>query len=823
MARFQSELSMSIPASNVEALIQVAWGQHYRQPATLVTLGQRIVEHAPLQSQLAAWGWLHQAWGYRFGGKAGESALALEQADQIFSHFKCVAGLAACQDLQAVALGVQGQVKEALSLLDQNLSLPKQQRSAYERLPTYHRRAWLMDLLGLRDDALRDRYAMLAAARETDDPAAVAYAMGLLGGAHADQYNLDEADRLCQEGTDLALANDAFHAYALSALNHLNALVTLGCGAQALPLVKSLQAREAELSPRAREQRCIVYADVYLQTGDTSTAQALLNESVRLRHPSSQSLLSWTCAQVACSLANGRPDEARRLGEAWLANPQTGTDPGEVPSEQLRLLQNLSRACEHLGDTAGALRHQRQAFDVHDALVGRSARARRLTLEVEHQLDRERWQREQAQQRQQAAEAEGARLDQLNRALEVANHAKTRFLAAASHDLRQPVQALTMTMAALQCEALSPGQEQLVQRMGQSLTALVRMFDVLLDISRLDAGIVPVRLRTLELRALMHRLVDEHQAAANARRLTLRLRMPALHLGPLLTQTDPVLLERCLRNLLDNALKYTTQGSVMLAVRCQPHAKTWRIAVLDTGPGMDSQVQGQVFDEFYQANNPERDRTQGLGLGLSIVQRIARLLEHPLGLRSVPGHGSQFSLTLPLVTEAQSVLAGHSRVGDSGFAGLAPSGPLNGHTEETNGRSSIEPSPKALRCVAVIDDDAAVRESLVAVLERWGHAALASSDAAGLLMAWHAAGKPAVQALLVDLRLPGQFTGLHVVDQLRGLWGAKLRALVITGDMAPERLQLLNDSGLPWLAKPVMPLRLRSWLATHEHVSRQML
>jgi signal transduction histidine kinase/CheY-like chemotaxis protein len=679
-------------------------------------------------------------------------------------------------------------------------------------MPTHHRRAWLLDLVpGRRDDALRERYATLAVARETGDPGAVAYAQGLLAGALADLYHLEEADRQGAEATALAQRADAFHAHTLAALNHLNALVSLNRGREALPLVQALQLQEPELSPRAREQRCIVYADVYLQSGDGATAQALLDESVRLRGSGSQSLVSWSTAQVACHLACGRLAEARAVGEAWLAHPDPGTDPSDVPSEQLRLLQALSQACEGLGDAAAALNYLRQAFDVHEALVGRSARARRIALEVEHQLDRERWQREQAQLRQQAAEAEGTRLEQMNKALEVANQAKTRFLAAASHDLRQPVQALVMTMAALQGEALTPAQAQLVQRMGQSLSSLGQLFDVLLDISRLDAGVVQVHPQALDLRPLLFRLVDEHQAQARGLGLQVRLVLPpAVRQGQALScHTDPVLLERCLRNLLDNALKYTRRGGVVLAVRparavaAASGAAAWQLVVRDTGLGMTAEVQAQAFDEFYQADNPERDRQRGLGLGLAIVRRLVRLLGHELLLQSWPGRGTRLCLTLAAAEPVPTTAA-------------APGTPAHRAADHTGRFQDSRPGdlPRSgVRCVAVIDDDAGVRDSLVAVLERWGLRAVAGADPQAVLAAWQVAGRPPVQALLADLRLRGPLTGVQAVASLRQQWGADIPALVITGDVAPDRLQLLRDSGLPWLPKPVMPMRLRSWLA----------
>jgi signal transduction histidine kinase/CheY-like chemotaxis protein len=447
-----------------------------------------------------------------------------------------------------------------------------------------------------------------------------------------------------------------------------------------------------------------------------------------------------------------------------------------------------AQACELLDDPASALRHARAEQRLLSQVLGQGAQARRLALEITHRLAQERAQREQAQQRERAAEDARQRLDALNRALAEANQAKTRFLAAASHDLRQPVQALAMNMAALQAEALSTGQGLLVDRMAQSLDALGRMFDVLLDISRLDAGIVPVHAEPLALRPLLHRLVEEHRPAAEAKGLTLRLRLPA-DAPALMSHSDPVLLERCLRNLLDNALKYTPQGGVLLAVRAlralhgQPPG--WRVEIVDTGIGMTPEVRARVFEEFYQADNPERDRSRGLGLGGAIVLRLARLLGHELALRSRPGRGTRVSLLLPSRPE-----------------------PVGAR------RASAGPSEMPALCLAVVDDDAEVRDSLVAVLERWGHRALSGVDAEAVLRQWQGAGRPPVHGVLSDLRLRGQLDGRTVVATLRQVLGQpRLPALILTGDVAPERLQGLRDSGLPWLPKPVMPMRLRSWLA----------
>jgi len=760
--------------STLHALINEAWRQHYRDPLQLLPLGQQIVQGAGAHPEAAAWGWLHQAWGQRFRSDAAAAQRALDQAQALFTGANSVAGLASCRDLQAMVLGLARQWEEALALLAQNDAVAAQRR-AFERCQTHQRRGWACDALGRRDDALRERYALLAAAREAGDDAATAHALGLLGGLHADLYNLEEAEALCAQAALLAERSGALQAWAIATLNRMNALLGLGRGADTLPLAQALMAQEPQLNQRAREQRCIVYADAHTACAQHATAQALLDESRGLRHQGSESLLSWTTAQVVAWVAQGQPAQARELALSWLDNPAHGTDPGSVPSEQLRLLQALSAACEALGDTAAALRWARQAFAVHEALVGRSQRARRLALEIEHRLAFERWQRQQAEQ-------EHLRLDSLNQALAAANLAKTRFLAAASHDLRQPVQALALNMAALELETVTPVQGHLVQRMGRSLQALSQMFDVLLDISRLDAGIVPVALQPLPLRALLLRLRDDLATTAAARGLRVRLWLPS-GLSAFVTQSDPVLLERCLRNLLDNAVKYTPQGDVLLALR--PRAGCWQLEVWDTGIGMTPEVQAKAFDEFYQADNPERDRARGLGLGLAIVQRLARLLGHGLALQSQPGRGTRVVLQLPQVDEP---LAAADRT--PAAAGPA-AGPL---------------------CVAVVDDDAEVRDSLAALLQRWGHEVLAGADTAAVLQAWQASGCRPVQALITDLRLRGGLDGLQVAAALRQAWRGDLPALVITGDVAPERLQLLRDSGLAWLPKPVMPMRLRGWL-----------
>lgn len=367
---------------------------------------------------------------------------------------------------------------------------------------------------------------------------------------------------------------------------------------------------------------------------------------------------------------------------------------------------------------------------------------------------------------------------------ERANRGKTGFLAAASHDLRQPIHALGLYMGALRQRPLEAAAREIVDRMDGSVEALESLLNALLDISRIDAGALQPQPRAFDLGALLHRLADEcaPDAAARALRLSVRLVGPA----PAVAWADPLLVERVLRNLMANAVKYTATGGVL--VSCRPRgaggsAPRWRVEVWDTGPGIAPDEQERVFDEFYQAGNPQRDRRGGLGLGLSIVRRLAHLMKLPLALHSRPGHGTRFVLDLPLSHEPVEAA-------DGAEAEL----PLEGLT------------------VAVVEDDAEVRAATRALLLGWGCRVLVGADAEEVLRLARAQGARA-QAIVADLRLHGGRDGLGEIALLRAAFGAAVPALLVSGDSAPERVRMMQDSGLPWLAKPLPVARLRSWLA----------
>lgn len=374
---------------------------------------------------------------------------------------------------------------------------------------------------------------------------------------------------------------------------------------------------------------------------------------------------------------------------------------------------------------------------------------------------------------------------------ETANRGKTGFLAAASHDLRQPIHALGLYMGSLRQRPLEPGAREIVDRMDGSVAALESLLNALLDISRIDAGVLVPQTQPFDLGALLHRLADgfAREAATQGLRFSVRVCGGA----PAYASADPMLVERVLRNLLANAVKYTRSGGVL--VTCRPRgaggaSPQWRVEVWDTGPGIAPEEQERVFEEFYQAGNPERDRRGGLGLGLSIVRRLARLMQLPLALHSRPGRGSRFVLDLPAYTHALSTIVASDEK---------------------------ESLPRRM-LVAVIDDDAEVRDAMRSLLQSWHCDVLDGTDADEVIRAARARHE-VPRAVVADLRLLGGRDGVTEVARLRQAFGADLPALLVSGDSAPDRVRVMQDSGLPWLAKPVSPARLRSWLSRAGHLA----
>lgn len=359
-------------------------------------------------------------------------------------------------------------------------------------------------------------------------------------------------------------------------------------------------------------------------------------------------------------------------------------------------------------------------------------------------------------------------------AAEKANSAKSRFLAAASHDLRQPMHALSLLVSAAQREKDPAAQSAIIRRIEAGTSSLSDLLNSLLDISRLDGGGVRVHKEDFALEALMHKLEDTYQSLAEEKGLALTVRPTKAW-----THSDPALLERVLGNLLSNAIRYTPRGgSVYVAVR--PRGSEWLVQVRDSGLGIPVKDQETIFQEFVQLSNPQRDRSLGLGLGLAIVQRLVQLLGHRVEVRSQPGRGATFGLRVPFIQANKT----DALVTEAGKA--TDSTELNG-----------------LR-ILVIEDDELVRESFAGLLGMWGARVdvFAQADAA---FEFVKANIVTPELIITDHRLGGDQNGLELSRAITRHRGSPVPTLIITGDTEDEVLQRLSEPHVIVLYKPVKP------------------
>lgn len=372
-------------------------------------------------------------------------------------------------------------------------------------------------------------------------------------------------------------------------------------------------------------------------------------------------------------------------------------------------------------------------------------------------------------------------VDEARRQAEQANRAKSRFLAAATHDLRQPLQAAIMFHAVLQRQALPPESIDGLDKLGRSLIALQDMLTRLLDISRLDAGVIVPSRMSFPLGPLVDRLADTYGPIAADRGLSLRV-VPT----GATVYSDPHLLDRILENLVSNAVKYTRTGRILVGSRRR--GRVLSIRVIDTGIGIPEAEQATVFEEFRRGGNAPGDVAEGLGIGLAIVERLARLLEHPVSLRSVPGRGTMVEVRVPLE------------------AAVDPDGPGLGAV------AAPAPVPPGAGTVLVVENDPAVLESLALALESAGWRALTAADAhQALVRAAEVEGR--LDAVIADIGLGGSLDGIDVVQAIRARTGHRVPALLLTGDTSPDRLRTIAGRGLSVLHKPVMPDTLGDILA----------
>lgn len=363
-------------------------------------------------------------------------------------------------------------------------------------------------------------------------------------------------------------------------------------------------------------------------------------------------------------------------------------------------------------------------------------------------------------------------------ALHDANAAKSRFFAAASHDLRQPLQAMSLYLSVVSSGDKNP---QALTRMSQCMESLDRLLEVVMDISRLDAGQVTPRMQPLCIATVLDRLANMYEGAAHQKGLQLRI-----HPTNFWTRSDPALLERMLSNLVSNAIRYTDKGGVVLAARA--HNGVLKIAVRDTGIGIPAESHRTIFEEFVQLNNDARDARQGTGLGLATVERLALLLDHRITLISRVNSGTAFFLEVPLMPVPMKA----------------------GKNEMPDADDRVPDAPAFFGNVLVVEDNPMVRSALVALLTRWGMEVVAVDNAADALTAMQT---QLFHVVLSDWRLPGEGDGLTVLRQAQISQQHLRLAVLMTGEDADR----LPDApaNMPILRKPVRPLRLRALLQSH--------
>jgi signal transduction histidine kinase len=363
--------------------------------------------------------------------------------------------------------------------------------------------------------------------------------------------------------------------------------------------------------------------------------------------------------------------------------------------------------------------------------------------------------------------------------VEQASQSKSRFLAVASHDLRQPLAALMLFMELLEAEPLSPHGKELLERAQQATASLRSLLDALLDISKLDARTVEPVVRPFVMQRLFDELEQEFIALAERKGIRLDF-MPCSQA----IESDQILLGQILRNLISNALRYTPSGRIVIG--CRRQQGMLDIEVHDTGIGITEGQATKIFDEFYQVGNQERDQQHGLGLGLSIVDRAARLLGHDIGLRSRPGKGSCFTITVPPARTA---------VADD------------------------RPVPERLRedvlagcSIGVIENEAGIRSGLQKLMQTWGCRVATAGSVKALIRLFEASGDT-VDMIVSDFSMGGAGNGIDAIAALRQRYGSTLPALLFTGDISAETAEAAHNAGLPILYKPASPEALHAAIA----------
>jgi two-component system, sensor histidine kinase len=354
---------------------------------------------------------------------------------------------------------------------------------------------------------------------------------------------------------------------------------------------------------------------------------------------------------------------------------------------------------------------------------------------------------------------------------ERANLAKSAFLASASHDLRQPMQAIRLLVENLYGTPQSPDGRALLDQARDCVEAMASQLDFLLDISRLDAGAIQPNVKTFPLDPLLRRMEIQYGPLARAKGLVFKVSDTAIAVV-----SDRDLLERILQNFLSNAIRFTDQGSITL--RCAEHNGKAKIEVKDSGIGIPQDQLGAVFDVLKQLGNPERDRRKGTGLGLAIVERLSKLLDHPVRVNSMQGKGSTFSVDVPIgVSPASVAFDAEQTVPLAAIMGMF---------------------------VVLVEDEPTILENLGLLLSNWGCPVVGATSGAHAVSAL-LEHERVPDLIISDYRLPDHESGFDAIRRIRGAAQAQIPAILITGDTAPAVLEQALVLQIPLLRKPITP------------------
>ncbi|MEQ1663523.1 MAG: hybrid sensor histidine kinase/response regulator [Thiobacillus sp.] len=520
---------------------------------------------------------------------------------------------------------------------------------------------------------------------------------------------------------------------------------------------------QVPISPTSRATLYRVKLPIYLP-------EAELQDGLLLPAPATPTLpLGWV--EIGVSLDAMRVARTQTL---WHAALLMLAALGVTGVLAWRLSSRFAGQLQHVGHVVGQLAHNELAVRTMLPATGEIGQLAAGINDMAQALQTHRGELE--QRIRDATINLAAKKEQAERA----NQAKSRFFAAASHDLRQPLHALSLFVAALKACNQQAETTNLIDNIEAASSAMTLLLNALLDISRLDAGAIEARPQHFSLEPMLDELTARFApiAAEKGVKLSHRSRHATLY-------SDPLLIERILDNLIANAIRYTDDGGVLIG--CRQRGSQVRLTVWDTGRGIAPEHQENIFHEFVQLHNPARDRTQGLGLGLAIVSRLARLMGHRIDVRSRPGCGSAFSLDVPL---------GHARLIETPAA-------------------SPPTVPGALATdalVVLIDDESAILRGMAELFEHWEIDLVVGRNAAEALH-WLAALKRTPDVIVSDYRLPDD-DGIAVIAQLRSTCGSQIPAVLVTGDTAPDTLRRIQAAELPLLHKPLRPAKLRA-LITH--------